>query len=467
MGEWTLDRKALSGIMLTEVPRSPETLEPAPKKRKTGLYIGIVLIVLVAFGVILGIYAIPRFFSLFESISTPATPAKPIHHIDYFLVMEEGNFLKGQFTLISEDLDFLSSDGTVSFLILDDATNKTIYTSEFQVKKSDFKYYETLLGKTVLAYVWYIPISNVSKGISYGVAKLTFTAPDGKTCSDVAEYVSIPKYTEEEAKQMFENEYTSSATMVNMILTVEDFQIIVIKMGMFSRYTYNDFERAFRVDLKVKNIRSGTKSFSTYDTTLTTTAGLQYESSFYGTFTSGDIAGGSTKEGYLLFDDVPETAKIAKLTIGKIYIFDLEKGETYTLIEMYENRYLQSAITVQQTITKGHFSITLVRVGHFTHLEYDTWGEEVAEFRVDLKVTNIASEPEYIFQSDIVILDNLGNQYNYEYGGTLELGEIYPGVTREGYVLFPALNENANRITVTITDTEYPEDIVYEFTVNL
>jgi len=130
------------------------------------------------------------------------------------------------------------------------------------------------------------------------------------------------------------------------------------------------------------------------------------------------------------------------LTIDKIYIFDFEKDETYTLMEMYEDMYLQSAITVEQTITKGDFRITLVRVGHFTHLKYDIWGDEVTEFRVELKVTSIASEPEYLFESDIVILDNLGNQYDYEYGGTLDLGEIYPGVTREGYVLFPALNEN-------------------------
>ena len=66
-----------------------------------------------------------------------------------------------------------------------------------------------------------------------------------------------------------------------------------------------------------------------------------------------------------------------------------------------------------------------------------------------------------------MIVDNVGNQYNTEYGGTLELGEIYPTVTMEGYVLFPSLNENASQITIIITDPGYPEDFVYEFAVNL
>ena len=453
--------------MGNEVPRPPEmppeAPQPIPKKRRTGLYIGIVLVVVLVIGVvgaIAFIASLPRLIPTF-------TPAKPIHLIDYFVVQEKGETLQPQFALMSQDLDFVSTDGTVQLIISDEATNQTVYETEFTIKKNDFKYYQTLLGQTVLAYQWSIPLSDVDKGFSYGIAKLTFTASDGKSYSDTSEYVSIPKYTEEEAKQMFENEYTASATTVNMVLTVEDFQITIIKMGMFSRYTYSDFEREFRVDLRVKNLGSGAKSFSVYDTTLTTTEGLQYESSFYGTFTSGDIAGGSTKEGYLLFDEVPETANIAKITISKIYIFDLAKGKTYTLMEMYENLYLQSAITVGKTITKGDFSITLVKVGYFTHLKYDTSGDEVTQFRLDLKVKNVANDPEYLFESNIVIVDNLGNQYNYEYDGTLELGEIYAGVTKEGYVLFPAVNENATTITVTIKQTAYPEDILYQFTVNL
>ena len=466
-GSKELERRAVLRIMLTEVPRPPEMPPEAPqptsKKRRTGLYIGIALTVVLVIVIVaaLAYFFFPPTFKPFSS------PMKTVNHIDYFLVTEEGQILKVQFALMSEDLNFLSSDGTVLFVIFDEATNKIVYETQFTINQEDFKYYETLLGKKVLAYVWTLPLIDVEKGFSYGIAKLTFTTPDGRSFSDTDEYVPIPEYTEEEAIQMFEAEYSASATPLNKVLATENFEITVERIGMFSRYTYSDFERTFRIDLKVKNIGSGTKSFSVYDTWVVTTAGLQHERSYYGTFESGDISAAATKQGYLLFDEVPETANIAKLVIDEIYIFDFENDETYTLMEMYENMYLQSAITVQQTITKGDFSINLVRVGHFTHLEYDTWGDEVTEFRVDLKVTSIASEPEYIFESDIVIVDNLNNQYNYEYGGTLDLGEIYPSVTREGYVLFPALNENAVRITVIVSEMAYPEDIVYEFTVNL
>jgi len=316
--------------MQTEVPRPPgmppEAPKPTPKKRRTGLYIGIALIVVIVIVAIVYLGSLPGHIS---------TPAKPIHHIDYFLVSQKDDSLQAQFALMSEDLDFISTDGTVQLTISDETTNKTLYTTEFTINKSAFKYYQTYLGKTVLAYQWSIPLSDVEKCISHGTAKLTFTATNGKSCSETAEYITLPKYTEEE------------------------------------------------------------------------------------------------------------------------------------IIQMYEDMYLESAITVEQTITKGDFSITLVKVGHFTHLKYDTSGDEVTQFRIDLEVTSIASESEYIFMSDIIIVDNLNNQYNYKYGGTLELGEIYPGVTREGYVLFPALNENTTRITAIITDTAYPEDIVYEFTVNL
>lgn len=324
-----MDRKVVWDIMQTEVPRPPgmppEAPKPIPKKRRTGLYIGIALTVVIVIGAIAYLGSLPGHIS-----TTPQ-----LHHIDYFLVNQKDDSLQAQFALLSEDLDVISTDGTVQLTISDEETNKTLYKTEFTIKKSAFKYYQTYFGKTVLAYQWSIPLSDVEKCISRGTAKLTFTATNGKSCSETDEYITLPKYTEEE------------------------------------------------------------------------------------------------------------------------------------IIQMYEDMYLESAIAVEQTITKGDFSITLVRVGHFTHLKHDTFGDEVTQFRIDLGVTSIASESEYIFTSDIVIVDNLNNQYNYKYEGTLKLGEIYPGVTREGYVLFPALDENTTRITAIITETAYPEDIVYEFTVNL
>jgi hypothetical protein len=306
---------------------SPTQSSTTPKSGRKGLYIGIFLIVI--FGLVIIYFFSPR-------DGTPGiTPTKPIHHIDYFLVSEKGTEAQVQFALMSQDLDFVSTDGTVRITITDSSTGQKLYDNSFALQKNDFNYYQTRLGETILAYQWSIPLSSVQKCVSYATATLTFTSVDGKSCSETQEYVSLPQYTTEELKQL------------------------------------------------------------------------------------------------------------------------------------YENKYLQTATDVGKTVTKTNFRITLVRMGPFTHLQYDTFGDEVTQFRVDFEVKALTQEPEYLFESNIVIVDNLGNQYNYEYGGTLDLGEIYPGVTKKGYVLFPAINENAENLRITVLENDYPEDIIYEFNVSI
>ena len=136
------------------------------------------------------------------------------------------------------------------------------------------------------------------------------------------------------------------------------------------------------------------------------------------------------------------------------------------LAELYEEKYLPSRIIIDETITKTPFKITLLSVGKYTYMPY-TWGDEETYFRIDLNVRNIGTEKEYLFTSDIIIIDNLWNQYDSEYYGTLESGELYPGVIRTGSVLFPVLNKEADSIRIIITKSEYPEDIVYEFTLDI
>jgi len=408
------------------------------------------------------------------TLTIVSPPTKPAHHITQFVIFKEDDLLKARFSLEDENLAPTSSDGTVMIEIFDDQ-NTSLYKREFTVEKDDFKTYKLVLtGEMILAYAWTIPFSDIKKGISRGLglgtAKLTFVTWEGRILI-AEELVEIPVFTEEEIKTMYEDKYLQSALTVNQALRWGNLILSVVRMGYYTHLkyeTWGDLVTDFRVDIKVKNVGTGKELFHIFDIVIIDDLNNQYNvDSSRSEFESGDIYPGVTVEGYLIFDDVPETTNIAKLIIHNIYIFDFEKDETYTLMEMYENLYLQSAVTVEQTIAEGVFSITLVRVGYFTHLEYNTMGDVVTQFRVDLIVTSIASEPEYIFPSDIVILDNLANQYNYEYGGTLELGEIYPGVTREGYVLFPALNENATRIRVIVTVTGYPEDIVYEFAVDL
>jgi len=145
--------------------------------------------------------------------------------------------------------------------------------------------------------------------------------------------------------------------------------------------------------------------------------------------------------------------------------YDLVPIPTYTqeeLDEQYEMEYQRGLNEINKIITTSPFEITVVSVGSF---KYSFWGEETTYFRVDIKIRNIGSENQYLFGYPVII-DDLYNQYDADYLGTLELGEIYPSVIRAGYVLFPPIDENANDIRIIFTQSHYPENIVYEFSLN-
>lgn len=133
--------------MWNEAPRPPEmppeAPQPAPKTKRTGLYIGIVLIVVIVIGIVGAIAyfaSLPRFIPTF-------TPTKTAHHIDYFLVTEKDDLLQVQFALMSEDLAFISTDGTAKLTISDEVTNQTVYETQFTIKKATSNIIKLFLAK--------------------------------------------------------------------------------------------------------------------------------------------------------------------------------------------------------------------------------------------------------------------------------------------------------------------------------
>lgn len=148
---------------------------------------------------------------------------------------------------------------------------------------------------------------------------------------------------------------------------------------------------------------------------------------------------------------------------------DMVTIPTYTeeeLLALYETQYQAKSTVIGQSLTKGSFKITVTRMGKYTYRPY-SWSDEKTYFRVDFEVQNIASKSDYLFESNFVILDNLNNQYDQQYGGTLDLGELYAGVIRKGYLIFPELNPQANRIKILVTKSGYPTDTTWEFNISL
>ena len=138
----------------------------------------------------------------------------------------------------------------------------------------------------------------------------------------------------------------------------------------------------------------------------------------------------------------------------------------------FEDQYSKSAITVGNTLRKGNFEVTLVRFGYFTHLEYDIWGDQVTEFRVDAKVKNIGSEKDSLYSFNAVILDDLGGQSEATYDSKFDGSDIHPGVTKEGYFLFEGVNKNAKTLRLIWEDGYVWEGITmkaitFEFTMDV
>lgn len=115
------------------------------------------------------------------------------------------------------------------------------------------------------------------------------------------------------------------------------------------------------------------------------------------------------------------------------------------LMQLNDDAFLKTAVAINKKLSKGDFEVTVTRVGFFTPLV--TWGDEREYFRIDMEVKNIGSEKEYFSPSGLAVLDNRGNQYETEYGGTLDtFSQIYPSVKKSGYILFGRVPKTSQNI---------------------
>ncbi|MCK4808511.1 MAG: DUF4352 domain-containing protein [Candidatus Aenigmarchaeota archaeon] len=135
---------------------------------------------------------------------------------------------------------------------------------------------------------------------------------------------------------------------------------------------------------------------------------------------------------------------------------------TYTeeeLAKLNEEDYSKSAISTNKQLSKGSFEVIVTRVGFFTPLV--AWGDKKEYFRVDMEAKNIGNEKEYFSPLGLAILDNQGNQYETEYGGTLDtFSQIYPSVKKSGYILFEKIPKTTQTIKL-VFELGYDENYDY------
>jgi hypothetical protein len=154
------------------------------------------------------------------------------------------------------------------------------------------------------------------------------------------------------------------------------------------------------------------------------------------------------------------------LTSSNTYI-SIPAYSEQEIVAIYDQEYNRVAKVSGQSIKGGAFQVTLNKYGYYSHLKYNTWGDKVTDFRADIVVQNIGNEKEYYRVYDAVLLVG-DKQYSYSYQSKFDSGEIYPGVKREGYLLFenvPPLSGKGKIITGT---SGYgSEENKYEFSITL
>ncbi len=138
------------------------------------------------------------------------------------------------------------------------------------------------------------------------------------------------------------------------------------------------------------------------------------------------------------------------------------------LAELNEQEFSKNAIEVNEKISKGDFEVSIQKVGLFEPMV--TYGEPEEYFRVDMEVKNVGDEKEYFSPSGLAILDNQGNQFEKEYGGTLDtFSEIYPNVKKSGYIIFKKIPANTQTIKLVFElghDANY-DAYSYEYNIPL
>lgn len=231
-------------------------------------------------------------------------------NINAFATSDEGEIIRFYFTLEDSSGKNTPGDGKAN-LQIKDSTSKVVYTQDFDFKASDFVNYEfKLTGKGIgKAYEWRVNKSEIEKGVSEsGTADITLTMADLKVLKSTADYVTIPKYSEEEIIELYESAYNKTATVSGEVIKKGNFEVTLAKYGYYTHLefgSYGDEVTDFRIDLIVKNISSKKDSFYVYDSALISGSN-QYKYSYNSKIDTADIYAGVIKEGYILFEDVPD-----------------------------------------------------------------------------------------------------------------------------------------------------------------
>ncbi|MBN2478065.1 DUF4352 domain-containing protein, partial [Candidatus Micrarchaeota archaeon] len=263
--------------------------------------------------------------------------------------------------------------------------------------------------------------------------------------------------TQEETNTSTENQQEEPQSIKQKPISINNFNMVKEEDGTYRVYFIFDNGKAYsgKVNLKIYDEYDNLLHESNYEVKESDYVDYQFS------LTGKDI--GKATEIWL---DPLDIKKAMSNTGVLIMTFEFMDGtkitaeantysvESYTEEEMNEIReqaYLEHVNEVNLIQTKssssGDFQVSLVGYGDYTHLEHSTWGDEVTEFRVDIIIKNVGDEKGSFFTYNAAIVDDLGNQYETTFSSSdckIKSGEVYPGVTKSGCLLFDRIDESAS-----------------------
>jgi hypothetical protein len=235
-----------------------------------------------------------------------------------FAASSDGAYYTAWFTLVDENGKQTTYDGKATMTITD-SLGELRYTGTVPVEKNDFILFKpTEQSAPNIAYVWKVRMLDVSRGLGTGTAVLTFAGSDGKSYSAKFGPVEIYQASGNELAQVYEYQYNKFATDIDKSIVKGNFKVTLVKAGQFTHLvngTSGDEVTHYRADIIIENVGNAVNSWpSQY--LIVDDKSNEYSEMSGGTLHAGGVIPGFAKTGgYVLFEDVDESASWANLIL--------------------------------------------------------------------------------------------------------------------------------------------------------
>jgi len=283
----------------------------------------------IGIGIIIAVLLVSGYMETDSIIGQILYGRPDLESIERFVGVEEGDSIRFYFIFN----DRLGHDGMAIVVISDDLDNN-IYNSQFDVEAYDFSEYEfnTTEEGTGMAYEWEVPYSDIETGVSsIGYVHLKFITTGGRQFDADAYLFSIPSGADQ-AEEANENEYVQSAKTSGEHITYNDLRVTLVRHGYYTYGVWDENVTGYRADIKAENLGNESKSLVTYRASLIS-GSSQYDTAYGSTFDGSSIPPNETREGYMIFKDVPGPEDLSGNTI--LFIGEFWTGLGATVVYMF------------------------------------------------------------------------------------------------------------------------------------